>query len=205
MRSDSAGQHTTVSYDQANITTIFHFENNKKSHMKHLLFIFFLSLSLVTFAQDRLIKGKVTDDTGVPLQGVSVIPKGAKTGVQTDKDGNFSLSIPGTGSITLNLSSTGYTSVSVVTDGRDPVSISMEKSVTSLDDVVVVGYQTMRRRDLLSSVSSVGARDLKDIPVNSAAQALAGRLAGVQITGTEGSPDAAAVIRVRGGRVHYPG
>ena len=59
------------------------------SHMKHLLFFFFLSLSLNTFAQDRVIKGRVTDDTNVPLQGVSVIPKGAKTGVQTDKDGNF--------------------------------------------------------------------------------------------------------------------
>ena len=168
--------------------------------MKYLLLFFsFLCLSIVTFAQDRVIKGKVTDDTGVPLQGVSVIPKGAKTGVQTDKDGNFSITIPGTGSITLNLSSTGYKSASLTTDGNDPLAIIMEKSVTSLDDVVVVGYQTMRRRDLLSSVSSVGARDLKDIPMNSAAQALAGRLAGVQITGTEGSPDAAAVIRVRGG------
>src|SRR5688572_12148768 len=167
--------------------------------MKHLLFFFFFSLSLITVAQDRLIKGKVTDDAGAPLQGVSVIPKGSKTGVQTDKDGNFSISIPGTGSITLNLSSSGYKPVGYSTDGTTFLSITMEKSVTSLDDVVVVGYQTMRRRDLLSSVSSVGARDLKDIPVNSAAQALAGRLAGVQVTGTEGSPDAAAVIRVRGG------
>lgn len=89
--------------------------------------------------------------------------------------------------------------MSVDVEGNAPVSITMEKNVTSLDDVVVIGYQTMRRRDLLSSVSSVGARDLKDIPINSAAQALTGRLAGVQITGTEGSPDATAVIRVRGG------
>ena len=167
--------------------------------MKHLLIFFFLSLSLNTFAQDRVIKGRVTDDTGVPLQGVSVIPKGAKTGVQTDKDGNFSISILGTGSITLNLSSSGYKPASIDADGKIILTITMVKNVTSLDDVVVVGYQTMRRRDLLSSVSSVGARDLKDIPVNSAAQALAGRLAGVQVTGTEGSPDAAAVIRVRGG------
>jgi len=167
--------------------------------MKYLLIFFFLSLSLNTFAQDRVIKGRVTDDTNVPLQGVSVIPKGAKTGVQTDKDGNFSISIPGTGSITLNLSSSGYKPVSIDADGKIILTITMVKNVTSLDDVVVVGYQTMRRRDLLSSVSSVGARDLKDIPVNSAAQALAGRLAGVQVTGTEGSPDAAAVIRVRGG------
>ena len=169
------------------------------SHMKHLLFFFFLSFSITTFAQDRVIRGRVTDETDAPIQGVSVIPKGSKTGVQTDKDGNFSISIPGTGSITLNLSSSGYKPASIDADGKIILTITMVKSVTSLDDVVVVGYQTMRRRDLLSSVSSVGARDLKDIPVNSAAQALAGRLAGVQVTGTEGSPDAAAVIRVRGG------
>ncbi|HEY5967249.1 MAG TPA: TonB-dependent receptor [Chitinophagaceae bacterium] len=167
--------------------------------MKHLLFFFFLSFSITTFAQDRVIRGRVTDETDAPIQGVSVIPKGSKTGVQTDKDGNFSISIPGTGSITLNLSSSGYKPASIDADGKIILTITMVKSVTSLDDVVVVGYQTMRRRDLLSSVSSVGARDLKDIPVNSAAQALAGRLAGVQVTGTEGSPDAAAVIRVRGG------
>ena len=169
------------------------------SHMKHLLFFFFLSFSITTFAQDRVIRGRVTDETDAPIQGVSVIPKGSKTGVQTDKDGNFSISIPGTGSITLNLSSSGYKPASIDADGKIILTITMVKSITSLDDVVVVGYQTMRRRDLLSSVSSVGARDLKDIPVNSAAQALAGRLAGVQVTGTEGSPDAAAVIRVRGG------
>lgn len=168
--------------------------------MKNLLFTFtFVCLSILTFAQDRVIRGKVSDDTGAPLQGVSVVPRGSTTGVQTDKDGNFSIAVPGTGSVTLNVSSAGYKPASYTTDGKTPLLITMERNVTSLDDVVVVGYQTMRRRDLLSSVSSVGSRDLKDIPVNSAAQALAGRLAGVQITGTEGSPDATAVIRVRGG------
>jgi TonB-linked SusC/RagA family outer membrane protein len=168
--------------------------------MKHLLFnVLFLCLSILTLAQDRVIRGRVTDDGGLPLVGVSVIPGNSKTGVQTDREGNFSITIPGTGRVTLNFSSAGYKTASVSTDGSAPVSLTMEKNVTTLDDVVVVGYQTMRRRDLMSSVSSVGARDLKDIPVNSAAQALAGRLAGVQITGTEGSPDAAAVIRVRGG------
>lgn len=66
--------------------------------MKHLLlFLSFVCLSALTFAQDRIIRGKVTDDTGAPLQAVSVTPKGSKTGVQTDKDGNFSITIPGSG------------------------------------------------------------------------------------------------------------
>jgi len=167
--------------------------------MKHLLFFLFLSFSITTFAQDRVIRGRVTDDTGTPLQGVSVTPAGSKTGVQTDKEGNFTISIPGTGNVTLMFSSTGYKQASFVSDGKSAVTIQMEKNVTSLDDVVVVGYQSLKRRDLTGSVSSVNAKQLKDIPINSAAQALAGRLAGVQVTGTEGSPNAEVLIRVRGG------
>lgn len=68
-----------------------------------------------------------------------------------------------------------------------------------MSDVVVIGYQTVRRKDLLASVSSVGAKDLKDIPINSAAEALNGRLAGVTATTAEGAPDADVRIRVRGG------
>ncbi|MCC7379062.1 MAG: TonB-dependent receptor, partial [Chitinophagaceae bacterium] len=79
------------------------------------------------------------------------------------------------------------------------VSVTLQKAVNTLDDVVVIGYQTVKRKDLLASVSSVGAKDLKDIPINSAAEALNGRLAGVTATTAEGSPDAQINIRVRGG------
>ena len=93
--------------------------------MKNLLFFLFISFSITTFAQDRMIKGRVTDDTGVPLQGVSVIPKGSKTGVQTDKDGNFSITLQGTGSIVLSFSYTGHKPTTVTTDGAAPVSVQM--------------------------------------------------------------------------------
>jgi TonB-linked SusC/RagA family outer membrane protein len=168
--------------------------------MKHLLFLFFLvSLSLVTFAQDRLIKGRVTDDTGVPLQGVSVIPKGSKTGTQTDKDGNFTLSVSGTGNVTLNFSYIGHKAASLVADGNAAVNVQMEKLPSTLDDVVVVGYTSVKRKDLLASVSSVGAKDLKDVPINNVAEVLNGRLAGVTATTSEGSPDANVRVRIRGG------
>jgi outer membrane receptor for ferrienterochelin and colicin len=74
--------------------------------------------------------------------------------------------------------------------------IRLKHTAVSLDDVVVIGYQTVRRRDVLASVSSIGSKDLKDIPINSASQALTGRLAGVQVTGSEGSPNAQVLIRV---------
>ena len=131
--------------------------------MKHLLFFFFLFISLATFAQDRLIKGRVTDDKDVPLQGVSVIPKGGKTGVQTDKDGNFSISVPGTENVTLSFSYTGHKPASITTDGKSPVSVQLERNAATLEDVVVVGYTSVKRKDLLASVSSVSAKDLKDL------------------------------------------
>ena len=168
--------------------------------MKYLLFIFsFVCLSIVTFAQDRLIKGKVTDDAGVPLQGVSVIPRGSRTGVQTDKDGNFTINVPGTGSATLNFSYTGHKPTSITTDGASPVNVQLEKNASTLEDVVVVGYTTSKRKDLAGSVSSVTAKQIKDVPLSSAAEAIQGRLAGVQVTASEGAPGADIIIRVRGG------
>lgn len=167
--------------------------------MKYLLFCFFLFLSHITFAQDRVIRGKVTGDSSVPLQGVSVVPNGTITGVQTDKDGGFSISVPGTGNVTLNFSYSGYKSASITTDGKSPVTIQLEKNIAALDEVVVIGYQTVRKKDVLASVSSIGAKDLKDNTLVSAAEAINGRLAGVTATTSEGSPDAAIRVRVRGG------
>jgi TonB-linked SusC/RagA family outer membrane protein len=164
-----------------------------------VLFISSFLLFFDVFAQDRQVKGRVTDETGAPLQGVSVIPKGLKNGTQTDKDGSFTITVSGTGNVTLNLSYVGHKPATVVTDGKSAVTVQLEKAVSTLDDVVVVGYTTVKRKDLLASVSSVGAKDLKDIPVNSAAEALNGRLTGVTATTAEGSPDAEVRIRVRGG------
>jgi len=164
--------------------------------------LFFTVLVIIQFslsAQTRQIPGKVTDDTGSALPGVTVLVKGSKTGVQTRPDGSFTIPAAGSGKISLVFSYTGYKPVTINTDGAALVSVKMEKDVSSLEDVVVIGYQSVRRKNLLASVSSVGAKDLKDIPLNSAAEALNGRLAGVTATTAEGSPDAQIRIRVRGG------
>jgi TonB-linked SusC/RagA family outer membrane protein len=146
-----------------------------------------------------MIKGRVTDDTGVPLQGVSVIPKGSKSGVQTDKDGNFSINVPGTGSAILGFSSAGHKPTSVTTDGTSPLNVQLERNAATLEDVVVVGYTTSKRKDLAGSVSSITSKQIKDVPLSSAAEAIQGRLAGVQVTASEGAPGADIIIRVRGG------
>jgi TonB-dependent starch-binding outer membrane protein SusC len=168
--------------------------------MKRLLLLLILvAASLHLAAQNRQIKGKVTDDSNVPLEGVTVRVKGSTGGTQTDKDGNFTLNTTSTGKVDIVFSSTGFKEMTVSADGSKALSVKLASAASALDDVVVIGYQSKRRRELTSSVSSIGARDMKDIPINSAAEAITGRLAGVQVTTSEGSPGASAVIRVRGG------
>ena len=168
-----------------------------KKLLSFILILFIVPLSLL--AQNKTIKGKVIDETGVPIAGVTVITKGAKKGTQTDKEGNFSISVTGTGSIDLVLSSVGYTSKIVKVTGTDAGTVQLIKEAITQEDVVVVGYATVRRKDLTGTVSSVSAKQIKDIPLSSAAEALQGRLAGVQAIATEGAPGADILIRVRGG------
>jgi TonB-dependent starch-binding outer membrane protein SusC len=168
--------------------------------MKKIAGLFFLlSVSILSMAQSRQVKGVVTDDSGAPVQGVTVLPRGSKSGTQTDKDGNFTITVEGTGNITLSFSAIGHKATTVVTDGKTAVAVQLEKVTSTLDDVVVVGYTSIKRKDISGSISSVSASQLKTNPLSSAAEALQGRLAGVQITASEGAPGAELIIRVRGG------
>lgn len=164
-----------------------------------LLFFAFLFITSLLFAQDRRIQGKVVDENGNPITGVNVLVSGKTTGTQTDANGNFTITVTGSGNVNLVLSSSGYQSQTISADGSQPLTITLQKAIAVMEDVVVVGYQTVRRKDLTGSVSSVSARDIKDVPLSSAAEAIQGRLAGVQLTSTEGAPGADLIIRVRGG------
>ncbi len=168
--------------------------------MKKLLLVAVAALfSVVLYAQNIKVKGKVTDESGNPLQGASITEKSSGRGTESDKNGNFEINVPGKGKVSITISYVGYASQTASTDGVKPLNVQLAKDSDKLDDVVIIGYQTVRRKDLLASVASVSAKDLKDIPLNSAAEALNGRLAGVTATTAEGSPDAAVRIRVRGG------
>lgn len=167
--------------------------------MKKFALVFFLfTLIAELSAQTKVVKGKVTDESGIPLQGVSITSKLANKGTQTDQDGNFAISISTTGKPSLNFSYVGF-KTSTLNIGNSDLMVRLTKLDAQLDDVVVIGYQTVKKRDVLASVSSISAKDFKDIPINSASEILNGRLAGVTATTAEGSPDAAIRIRVRGG------
>jgi len=168
------------------------------AYMKNLVLGFLLTLSTIgLFAQNVNVTGKVTDETGAPLAGVNVKVKGTSKGTQTNNDGSFQ--ITATSGATLTFSYVGYNNLDKKLSDGSPLTIALTKSSSSLDEVVVIGYQSVRRKDVLASVASISAKDLKDIPLTSAAEALNGRLAGVTASTAEGSPDAAIRIRVRGG------
>ncbi len=164
------------------------------------LFIVSFFFTLTSFAQTQTIKGKVTDSAGMPLKGVNITARGTSKGVQTDAGGNFSITVNNTGNVTLTISNVGYKAQTISAGAGQPVSIQLERDIVVQEEVVInVGYGTLKKREVSSSVSSITAKDLKDIPINSAAEALNGRLAGVTATTAEGSPDAEVRIRVRGG------
>ena len=150
------------------------------------------------YAQDRTITGTIkSGDDQYGLPGANIVIEGTQNGTVTDADGHFSINV--SAGATLVFSSIGYKTQKIVVSTQSVIDVVLEADVASLDEVVVVGYGTVDKRDLTVPVSSVSAKQLRDIPINSAAQALAGRLAGVQVTGSEGSPNASVQIRVRGG------
>ncbi len=166
-----------------------------KKMFSRLLFSMFLCAGCI-MAQAQ-INGRVTESGQSPLEGASVTVKGRTTGTQTDDKGYFSLDIKE--KVTLEISLVGYKTFTIEAEPDKFVDVTLESSSSSLDDVVVIGYQTVKRRDVVGAVTSVGARDMKDIPLANAAEAITGRLAGVQVTTSEGTPGAEISIRVRGG------
>ena len=144
------------------------------------------------------VNGRVTDETGVPLMGVNVFEKGTTNGTVTNLDGYYEINVSGTDAVLL-FSYIGYANQEITVGNQRELNVILTEESTALDEVVVIGYGTMKKKDLTGSVASVSASQLKDIPVASTAAAITGRLAGVQVTTSEGSPDAQVKIRVRGG------
>ena len=173
--------------------------SNKMKNMRAaLLFCLVAVISLSVSAQNVTVTGTVTDKTGETVIGASVVQKGnTSNGTITDIDGNFSLSVPANS--TLVFSYVGMTSQEIPLKGKTKVEVVMEDDAQALEEVVVIGYGSVKRKDLTGSVATVNSEVLAAVPVASATEALQGKMAGVQITTTEGSPDAEMKIRVRGG------
>jgi len=170
---------------------------------KILLFFCVLAMGIqLAHAQTRPVTGKVTEKaTGSPLPGVAVTIKGTKNAVSTDVNGIYKISVPSTGNVVLVFNSIGFDNVEVALGTKSQVNAALEESSTALNEVKIVniGYGTVKREAITGAVSSVNAATIAAAPVASALEAIQGRVAGVNITSTEGSPDATMNVRVRGG------
>ncbi len=150
------------------------------------------------YAQDLELSGKVTDAvTGDPLPGVTVLEKGTTSGTSSDIDGNFQLTVPK--GATLVISSIGYTNVEQVIENNNYLTIALEPGVEQLDEVVVIGYGTVKKSDATGAVNVLSAKDFNKGAITSPQELLAGRSAGVVITTTGGAPGGNSTIRIRGG------
>jgi TonB-linked SusC/RagA family outer membrane protein len=146
----------------------------------------------------RKLDGVITNEQKEPLQGVVIEDKKSSTSVLTDASGKFSINVTGKG--TLNISFTGYSSQTVAyTENSSTLSISLEIDTKGLDEVVVVGYATVKRKDVTGAVAGIGSKDIKSRPVTNAVQAMQGKVAGVDISSNE-RPGTVGSINIRGVR-----
>jgi TonB-dependent starch-binding outer membrane protein SusC len=155
-------------------------------------------VSLISQAQERVISGAVTDASGKGVPGVSVTIKGQSGGTTTNESGAYNISVP-VSARTLIFTSVGYSPIEMDIANRNSVNVILSTASGNLNEVVVVGYGTQRKRDLTGAVTAVSAKDFNKGAITTPEQLIAGKVAGVQITSNGGAPGSGSTIRIRGG------
>ena len=155
-----------------------------------------LGFMLGASAQDRTITGKVVDEKGEGVSGVSVVASGGK-GTKTDKDGNYSITVPSKAK-TITFSGINYESQSKAIGSSSSINVSLSAKETQLDEFVVVGYQVKKKREEGGAISTVKGKQIQNLPNVSVDRALQGRAAGVLVQGNNGIPGGAINVRIRG-------
>lgn len=163
-----------------------------------VVFLLCLLMGNRAHAQTVTLEGTVKDAAGLSLPGVNVLEKGTKNGTSTDFDGHYKIKLTNPKAV-LTFSFIGFVTKEVSAAGKTKVDVSLVEDANNLNEVVVIGYGTAKKSDLTGAVASISGNELKKVPVSNIAEALTGRIAGVQVVSTEGSPDADIKIRVRGG------
>jgi len=168
-----------------------------KSDMKKYILLWVLLIPALAWAQDRTVTGRVTSsEDELPLPGVNVTVEGTTKGTVTDVDGNYTLTLTPEEN-NLVFSFVGYKSQTVAAGDQTALDVVLEADVTSLNEVVVIGYGVARKSDVTGAVASVDAEAVARIPSSTAAEALQGRVAGLQVT-TNGAPGGSPTVRIRG-------
>ena len=160
------------------------------------LIVLFWALSTGAVAQNSTLRGTVKDMAGIPLIGVNVIEKGTTNGTVTDESGNFSINVPANATIVFTY--IGFSAQEVVWDGASAMNVVMHEDAELLDEVVVIGYGTVRKSDLTGAVSSIKGKELTTYTVPDPMMALQGKVPGVSISQNTGDPSGDYSIRIRG-------
>jgi TonB-linked SusC/RagA family outer membrane protein len=174
----------------------------KKTYLIKYVFLLFFVLSAATvFAQTSTVTGKVVDETNQPLPGAAVTLKGTQKSTGTDANGNFRLLAVPNGTVTLEVTFVGYQTLDKVVNvsGNVTVDLNLVPSARSLNEVVVIGYGTEKKKDLTGSIATVTAKDFNQGAITTPEQLIQGKVSGVSITSNSGAPGAGSTITIRGG------
>ncbi|MGQ7944323.1 SusC/RagA family TonB-linked outer membrane protein [Flavobacterium sp. WC2509] len=174
----------------------FNYQHSISITKYFLVGLFMIFASHFAQAQSKTVSGFVRDENKSPITGVTVTVKGTKTVTSTDFDGSYK--IAASASDQLVFSFVGFNTKTISVDTRTKIDVSLETSTSNLEEIVVIGYGTVKRKDLTGAVSSVSMSDLSRTPIRSFDDALAGRVAGVQVTSADGMPGAGTNIVIRG-------
>ncbi|MFY0715254.1 TonB-dependent receptor [Seonamhaeicola sp. NFXS20] len=176
-----------------NVMKFFSFNFKKR---RITLLLLFIVTSMATNAQVKTITGIITDEVGLPLPGANVLEKGTKNGITTDFDGKYVLQV--TNESVLLISYLGYKTSEILVGEQKEINLSLIPDLQQLEETVVVGYGSVKRKDVTGSVASVKMDKLNEAPVTNFDQALAGRVTGVQVGSDSGEPGAGLEIIIRG-------
>lgn len=169
---------------------------SKKGIALLLITLFSVLCSFSTYAQVKKVTGTITDEIGMPLPGANVIEKGTQNGAVTDFDGNFSILVSSKSIITVSY--IGYKPQEITVGNQSVIQVKLLPDLQQLEETVVIGYGSVRKKDLTGSVASVKMEKLTEAPVVSFDQALAGRVSGVQVAAGDGEPGSGMQITIRG-------
>lgn len=153
------------------------------------------------FMQSDAVRGRITDETGTGIPGVNIIVKGTSNGTTSDADGRYAINVPsGNAEGTLVYSFIGYSTQEQPIGGRSTIDVTMAADVTSLSEVIVVGYGTQEKRDVTASISSISSEAISKIPTGNPMEAMKGQIAGVDILQQGGRPGQGSTVTIRGRR-----
>lgn len=167
-------------------------------YLKSGIFLFLLALSINVYGQSSVVKGQVTDESNEPVPGTTVIVKGTTSGTITDLDGNYSISV--SNNAVLVFSFIGFISKEIIVGNNSIINVTLNTDLSDLEEVIVVGYGTQKKSQLTGAISSVGAKEIQELPISNARQALQGRAAGVDVTIAGSKPGSGPQVRIRGRR-----